>query len=167
MPINLRPLCPGDEDYAVQWGQDREFCLANGWEPDLPAGRIRAHWRGLITAPPRQFLRLGIVQDGVLVGYTDLADLVAVSGELGIAIGESRLWGQGIGTAAGQLMLRHAFEVLGLERVWAEVHEPNQRSHALMHRLGFVEIGREGTDLYRGQTVGLVQYKRNRPTRDQ
>ncbi|WP_291425459.1 GNAT family protein [Deinococcus sp.] len=167
MSVSLRSLCPGDENYAAQWGQDREFCLSNGWEPGLPAGRIQAHWRGLITAPPSQFLRLGIVHNGVLVGYTDLADLVAVSGELGVAIGESRLWGQGLGTAAGQLMLRHAFGVLRLERVWAEVHEPNRRSHALMQRLGFVEIGREGTDLYRGQTVGLVQYKLNRPTGDQ
>lgn len=82
--------------------------------------------------------------------------------ELGIAIGDSGLWGQGIGRQAGNLLLRHAFENLHLQYVWAEVHEPNERSHALMRKLGFTETSRHGTDEYQGQEVPMVQYRLER-----
>lgn len=158
MPVTLRPLRPGDEEYAVGWGADPEFCLANGWTPDLPPESIRGFWQTLIAVPSPQSLRLGIESEGRLVGFVDLAALSAESGEFGIAIGESGLWGQGIGTQAGNLLLAHAFHTLKLQYVWAEVHEPNRRSHALMKKLGFAETSRRGTDEYQGQLVPMVQY---------
>ena len=59
------------------------------------------------------------------------------SAEFGIAIGESDQWGRGIGTAAGELLLRHAFDDLGLQRIDAEVPDANARSLRLVQRLGF------------------------------
>ena len=112
----LRPLRPGDEESAVQWSRDAAFCAANDWAPDLPAERVRQHWQRLITAPPEGLLRLGIEQDEQLIGYADLAGLSADTGELGIAIGQSGRWGQGIGKAACTLLLAHAFDELGLEQ---------------------------------------------------
>lgn len=162
MSVTLRPMRPGDEEYAVQWGQDREFCLANGWEVDRPPERIRAHQRRVIDAPPIGLLRLGIEYHSRLVGFVALQDLNAESGELGIAIGESGLWGKGIGAQAGRLLLAHAFEVLHLQYVWAEVHATNERSHALMQKLGFREVSREGQDEYRGEVVKMVQYRLER-----
>lgn len=159
MALTLRPLRPGDEEYAVHWGQNTEFCLANDWELNLPPERIRTHWQKLIASTAPNFLRLGIELDGRLIGFVDLAALNAESGELGIGIGESRLWGRGLGWQAGTLLLAHAFCSLGLDHVWAEVHEPNRRSHALMGKLGMRETGREGTDEYQGQMVSMVQYR--------
>lgn len=150
---------PGDEETAVAWGADVAFCLANGWALQMPAERIRSHQRRLIDSPPEGLLRLGIEMDGRLIGFVDLADLNEQSGELGIAIGESGLWGGGIGAQAGRLMLAHAFEVRELEFVWAEVHLPNRRSQALMRKLGMTETGREGTDEYQGEVVPMVQYR--------
>ncbi|TDM16652.1 hypothetical protein [Macrococcoides canis] len=43
------------------------------------------------------FIRLGIELDDKLIGYADLAYIKGNSAELGIAIGESKLWGRGIG----------------------------------------------------------------------
>lgn len=87
----------------MKWGQDRAFCLANGWDLNMPAERIRKHQRGLI-------------------GYVALQDVNAETAEFGIAIGESGLWGQGIGQQAGKLLLSYAVHELHLKSVWAEVH---------------------------------------------
>ena len=156
--LSLRPLRPGDEVTAARWGQDREFCLANGWTPGLSERVLRRHWLMVMASIGSDFLRLGIEEEGRLIGYTDLADLTRSSGEFGIALGDPAAWGQGRGTRAGRLMLAHAFGPLGLLEVRAEVHVPNARSHALMHRLGFVRAGEGEPDLYRGERVPVWRY---------
>ncbi|MDV6373863.1 GNAT family N-acetyltransferase [Deinococcus arenicola] len=158
MELTLRPLLPGDEESAVRWGADEEFCLAIDWPTGLPAAHIRQHWQGLLTLTPPELLRHGIELDGVLVGYTDLAHFTEHSAEFGIAIGERELWGQRLGLRAGQLTLAHAFTELGLKTVTAEAHAPNLRSRALMLRLGFTEIGFGGLEDYQGQEVQVVRF---------
>lgn len=162
--VRLRPLRPGDEESAVRWGADEEFCLAIDWPVGLPAEHIRQHWRGLLTLTPPELLRHGITVGGVLVGYTDLAGFTGDSAEFGIAIGERALWGQGLGLQAGRLTLAHAFADLGLQTVTAEVHAPNLRSRALMRRLGFTEIGQGSPQEYRGALVPVIQFVLERNT---
>ena len=62
-------------------------------------------------------IRKGITFDGQLVGYADLADIDAFEARasLGYAIGNSSLWGQGLGLADAKLMLEFAFTDLKLE----------------------------------------------------
>lgn len=163
MPLILRPLRPGDEEAAVRWGADQEFCLAIDWTPNLPAERIRTHWRRIIRIPDPTFLRLGIELNGDLAGYVDLANLDGVSGEFGIAIGEPGQWGRGIGWQAGRYLLQFAFEELGLQSVKAEVHAPNHRSHALMQKLGFRTVGEAPPEFYQGELVRIIRYVINRP----
>ena len=156
--VRLRPLRPGDEESAVRWGADDEFCLAIDWPVGLPADHIRQHWRGLLVLTPPELLRHGVTLDGVLVGYTDLAGFTDSSAEFGIAIGERALWGQGLGLRAGRLTLAHAFGELGLQTVTAEVHAPNGRSRALMPRLGFSENGQGAPEEYRGEVVPVIRF---------
>lgn len=158
MELRLRPLRPGDEESAVRWGADEEFCLAIDWEVNLPPQRIRQHWQGIINASEPDFLRLGIALDDLLVGYTDLAQITANSAEFGIAIGERALWGHGLGLQAGRLTLAHAFTELGVQTVTAEAHAPNARSRTLMGRLGFTQTGLGGLEEYRGELVPVVRF---------
>ena len=165
--LTLRPLRSGDEETAVRWGANHEFCLATGWSPGLAPRVLRRHWQAVIADRSPDFLRLGIVQrgegqGGELVGYVDLGGLTAESAEFGIVIGEPEHWGQGVGTRAGRLLLAYAFGTLGLSVLRAEVHAPNLRSHALMRRLGFIPVGESGMDLYRGERVALVRYELRR-----
>ncbi|CAM3804574.1 GNAT family N-acetyltransferase [Deinococcus frigens] len=156
--LRLRPLRPGDEESAVRWGADEEFCLAIDWDVGLPPEQIRRHWQGIITASEPDFLRLGIESGKTLVGYTDLAQITSSDAEFGIAIGETGRWGRGLGQQAGRLTLAHAFGELGLQTVTAEVHAPNGRSRALMRRLGFVEVGRGRPEEYRGEVVPVIRF---------
>lgn len=160
--ICLRPLRPGDEEAAVRWSEDPVFCRANDWELDLPPERVCRHWRGLIEAPPPDFVRLGIERGGRLIGYGDWASITPQSAELGLAIGESRLWGQGLGVEAGRLLIAYAFGVLGLPQVRAEVHAPNTRSRRLMPKLGFREVGVVGEETYGGQPTPLIGFTLSR-----
>ncbi|MPY66633.1 GNAT family N-acetyltransferase [Deinococcus sp. SDU3-2] len=158
MTVTLRSLRPGDEEAAVRWAADPEFCRAAGWTVGLAGRVVRRHWQGIIAGTAPDFRRLGVEYGGRLVGYVDLAGLSVVSGEFGIALGERALWGRGVGTRAGRLLLAHAFDDLGLHTVTAEVHRPNLPSHALMRRLGFREVGEGGPDEYRGERVPTVWY---------
>ena len=65
------------------------------------------------------------------------------SGELGILIGEKDYWGQGYGTEAIRLLVKHAFETLNLHRVWLRVYETNPRAIRAYEKAGFVMEGRQ------------------------
>lgn len=61
------------------------------------------------------------------------------SAELSIMIGAPDYWGCGFGTEAIQLVTAHAFESMGLYRVWAE--SPNPAFNAIMRKLGWRHEG--------------------------
>ncbi|MDB5045670.1 MAG: acetyltransferase [Deinococcus sp.] len=158
MAVTLRPLHPGDEQAAVRWAADPEFCLAAGWTPHLAPCLISKHWKRLIAGADPDFLRLGVEEDGALLGYVDLANRQTHTAELGVAIGERTQWGRGLAAQACNLLLAQAFGPLGLTTVRAQVHAPNTRSHRLMLGLGFTVMGSGEPELYRGEWVEVVCY---------
>jgi RimJ/RimL family protein N-acetyltransferase len=64
------------------------------------------------------------------------------SAELGIVIGNKSYWNKGYGTKAIQLMLKHCFETLNLNRVSLRVYENNPRAVRCYEKAGFVHEGR-------------------------
>ncbi len=75
---------------------------------------------------------------------------------VGIFIGETDLWGQGIATEAAQLVLRHGFMVLPLRKIKAGYLEPNQASAKIQTNFGR-EVGRWHDEYWRdGQWVDHV-----------
>lgn len=90
----------------MKWSQDRAFCLANEWTLDLPADEVRQWWRKRGQTSP--YLRMVVLDDEV-VGYAEWQNLQGGVAELGIAIGDSGRWGQGLGARAGQMMLELGF----------------------------------------------------------
>jgi RimJ/RimL family protein N-acetyltransferase len=55
----------------------------------------------------------------------------------GILIGEKAEWSRGYGTEATRLIVRYAFDVLNLNRVWLHVLEDNQRGQRAYENVGF------------------------------
>jgi len=80
-----------------------------------------------------------VLEGDALVGFVALRPS-GEDRELMVAISE-RCWGRGVAQAAAAAALRHGFERLGLPRIVAAVDLPNERSHRLMTRLGFVVTG--------------------------
>jgi ribosomal-protein-alanine N-acetyltransferase len=80
-----------------------------------------------------------IEQDGAIVGLASLRP-TDDGRELVIAVSGHR-WGRGVALQAAKAAMSHGFDVLRLPRILAVVDVPNERSHRLMHRLGFVPTG--------------------------
>lgn len=60
-------------------------------------------------------------------------------GEYGIFIGEADARGRGIGTRAAKLMIRYAFEELGLHRLFLRVFADNAQAIGSYEKAGFVK----------------------------
>lgn len=69
--------------------------------------------------------------------------------EVGIFIGEKKLWNQGLGTEVMRLLLRHGFETLNLNRVALEVYASNPRAIRAYEKAGFVLEGRKRQAIFK------------------
>lgn len=161
--IRLRPLREDDVPTVASWGQDPRFVEHAGWTPGLPDSELRSFWRSVVSSPPPGMLRLGAERDRVLIGYVDLHGEGSEQRELGYAIGPSSCWGQGLGTAVAEAALIHAFEVLGLESVWAEALPANAASLRILQRIGMRRTGSGEQEVFRGVTGSYEQFRITSP----
>lgn len=159
--IKIRPIAISDYDAVLRWSQNETFCLANQWELNRDSNEVYSWWNKCVNNPSESFVRMGIEFDGNLIGYTDLANLSNDSAELGIAIGESSLWGKGIGFEAAHRTIEFASANLGIKVFEAETHETNIRSRKMLERIGFEEVSRIGSEIYLGENSRLIQYRLN------
>ncbi|WP_149277290.1 GNAT family N-acetyltransferase [Pareuzebyella sediminis] len=75
-----------------------------------------------------------------LCGLIRQKDIYRKSAEIGYWVGEP-YWGQGLATKAISLLVSHAFEQLGLVRVYAGVFEYNLGSMRVLEKNGFLREG--------------------------
>ncbi|WP_379343729.1 GNAT family N-acetyltransferase [Paenibacillus sp. GCM10027629] len=159
MDVRLRTLNMDDYDIVLNWSKDDVFCSANGWKKDRSAEEIYKWWSNCVNNKSEDFIRKGIEYNGKLVGYVDLACIKDLSAEIGIAIGESNLWGKAIGANAAICMMDYASKELGITILNGETHKTNYRSRKMLENLGFKEISRIGDEYYMGSRTELIQYK--------
>lgn len=70
-----------------------------------------------------------------LKGHTDMTEKDDEC-ELGYWLGKP-FWGQGLIPEAAREMLRHAFEDIGMSKVWCGYYEGNTRSKRVQEKVGF------------------------------
>ena len=68
-------------------------------------------------------------------------DTLAHSAEIGIMIGDKSAWNHGLGTETVELLLRHGFETLNLNRIFLSVYADNPRAKRAYEKAGFVHEG--------------------------
>lgn len=83
------------------------------------------------------------LDDGRLVGVCGLehVDPIHRNAEIGIFVAPPDEWGRGFGGDSIQVLMRFAFEVLGLNALWISAFAENERALALYRRLGFRDYG--------------------------
>jgi len=97
--------------------------------------------------------------EGRPVGQIELVEIHPLQrrAEMHLLLGEKDVWGRGYGTRAVRRLLGHAFDDLGLRRVFAMADEDNVRGIRLFERCGFA---REGLlrkhRLRHGQPVDMI-----------
>ncbi|MGD6834827.1 GNAT family N-acetyltransferase [Sutcliffiella halmapala] len=157
--IKIRPLSIDDFEYILEWSKDDTFCLANDWEKNRDGQELYKWWQHCVNNVSEDFIRLGIDLENRLIGYADLACIRENTAELGIAIGESILWGKRIGFNASLCMMDYASKQYDITVFNAETHETNIRSRKMLERIGFKEVSRIGSEQYLGTESQLIQYR--------
>ncbi|MCG1010761.1 GNAT family N-acetyltransferase [Salinicoccus sp. ID82-1] len=114
---------------------------------------------GQINNKSKDFTRKGIEFEGKLVGYVDMTAIEKDTVELGIAIGESDLWGKGIGTKALLHTIENVSRSLGITTFQAETQEENVRSRGMLKKLGFKEIQSVVIENHIGTNDRIIQYE--------
>jgi RimJ/RimL family protein N-acetyltransferase len=145
--VILRAITRDDLERLCQFENDVELSvLANGapWRPDLLA-RVQAEFDDqLHHEPPQNRVRFAIEADDKCIGDCSLQRIDRTSGttELGISIGDRDYLGRGYGRDAIRVLLRYAFRIQNLYRVWLGTGSDNERAIRCYRACGFVEEGR-------------------------
>jgi RimJ/RimL family protein N-acetyltransferase len=143
--IILRAPRPSDLQERLNYHQYPEINRMYGGslQQERPISEQDAlNWYRLMCRDP---LRWVIEADGKLAGIAGLHSLNEADRRARFIIGllHPGLLGRGIGTTATRLVLRHAFEEMGLHRVDLRVLAYNKRAIAAYRKCGFVQKGVE------------------------
>jgi [ribosomal protein S5]-alanine N-acetyltransferase len=139
----LRPLSPQDAPAMFAMMRDPETMRFWDWPAftdtetvdDIVAAQIADMDAG-------NALYWAVCREGVVIGCCDLSEIDRhhARAEVGFLFGRSS-WGQGHAFEAMTAIVNHAFGELGLARLWARFHAGNEKSRALLEKLGFAYEG--------------------------
>lgn len=160
--ITIRPLTADDltGDY-LNWMNDPEVCrfTSHGRFPQSKQ-EIEAFARSLDS---RDNIVWAIItkSQNIHIGNVALQqiDLINRSAEIAIVIGNKSHWGKGIATEAYKLVINHAFNTLGLLRVWTGMAKTNNGMRTVARKLGMQQEGTFKNAVFlEGRYVNVVNY---------
>lgn len=146
--VSLRPGKAGftETELLRRFGWSKDAILQY-WSGSIPTAKTFPEFRRVISE--RDWPRDGSRRSyAILAEHHGLVGMVSCygidwknrSGELGVYIGDSRLWGQGLGTDAVRTLIDHVFDDLGLRRICLNTFASNDRALRSYHRVGFRRV---------------------------
>lgn len=152
--VRLRSIERDDLPRFVRWLNDPEVRAGLSLTLPLSLEEEELWYRDVLQKPAAERpLAIEIRQGAGWVhigscGFNQI-DWRSRAGELGIVIGEKQFWNQGYGTEVMQLLLKHGFETLNLNRVALEVFDNNPRAIRSYEKAGFVLEGRKRQSMFK------------------
>lgn len=143
--VRLRPLREEDLQSLGSWWNDPAWMVFQGTKivptPSSPTAEMFRVWSSNKDASSFGF-SVEDIDSERLVGHVTIwgVDPVVRSGTLGIMIGGQYV-AQGFGTDAIRILLRFAFEELGLNKIELSLWEYNSRALRTYENFGFVIEG--------------------------
>lgn len=95
------------------------------------------------------------------VGNVSIQEISYVdrSGEFAIIIGEKAYWKKGYAIRACRLIIRHAFDQIGLQRVYVGASEKNLGAQKIVENVGFKKEGVRRKAIYKnGEFLDIYEY---------
>lgn len=138
----MRPPCESDVEVAYEWDRDPEMAAWNGRSPLSVS--LKAARRDYLSRWEEPSVKTFIIEagdPGEPVGMATLYDFRREGCELGIKIGPEVLRGRGYASEAVELLVRYAFEGLGLRTVRGSTLSHNRRMRRVFEKSGFRQIG--------------------------
>ncbi len=138
----LRPFHENDAENVYLYAKDPDIGPIAGWPPHKSVDESREVIRTVFTG--RECYAVCLECDGKAIGaielklngHTDMTDRDDEC-ELGYWLGKP-FWGQGIIPEAVMAVLRHAFEDIGMRKVWCGYYDGNDKSKRVQKKCGFV-----------------------------
>lgn len=145
--VILRPMKRDYLDKYFDYQNDVELLLLAGSEGVLPMeyDRLVARFEEHLTRPRDEVAWFGIeVQGGKFIGQCLLHnfDYTSRTCELGITIGDRDYFGQKYGRDVVKLLVKYAFRLRNMEKVWLTTLASNERAIRSFAACDFVEEGR-------------------------
>jgi len=150
--VILRRHVPENLEAFRRWYADPEIArLARYQEAPMRPEEIERFFAARVLGTEALAMAVHERSTDRLIGTCAFSQLDGDNGSalFHITIGEKDAWGRGHGTEATWLMLRHAFESLGLHRIGLFVFEFNERAIRAYTRCGFTVEGRARESIWR------------------
>jgi diamine N-acetyltransferase len=143
--VYLRALTHDDLDRVLAWHNDPELYATLGGHFRYVSREAETEWFQRITqARDEVNLAICLSEADVHIGniYLRNIDWVARNCELHAFIARAEHRGKGYGSTAVRLVTKHAFEDLGLVRIYLHVLANNSPAVATYEKCGFAKEGR-------------------------
>lgn len=142
--VQLKPICIEDTKNILYWRNQPFVC--NKFIIQEPFTRdIHERWLETMvdTGKVHQFIIYESVREIRPIGsvYLRDIDLGNRKAEFGIFIGEKECLGKGYGTEATELILKYAFQELGIHKVRLRVFASNEGAIECYKKAGFIQEG--------------------------
>ena len=137
----LRHFTDDDAEDVFKYARDPDVGPAAGWPPHKSVDESLDIIRNVLSYP--ETYAICLKEDGKAIGVVDIrenarTDLTDKDDEceLGYWLGRP-FWGRGIMPEAVREILKRAFTVLGMKKVWAGYYEGNEKSKRVQEKCGF------------------------------
>jgi len=140
--VRLRMLTKTDVEEMAAWDDDAEIEKYIGKK--FAPYETPLEWYSNLLKDNRQRGLAIETLDGQFIGDVGLQEISwrKRSAEVRICIADKEYWGRGYGTEALQILIRYAFEELGLEVLYLRVYADNLRAIRCYEKCGFEKKGR-------------------------
>jgi len=142
--MTLRPLTQGDAPIVQQLASEKDVASTTRLIPHPYPPGMAATW---IAALPELYQRAEMIVWGVAMDEGPLLGTVRLTlypvdnhAEMGYWIGKP-FWNNGYCTEAARAVVSYGFDVLGLERIYANYLARNPASGRVLHKLGMQQEG--------------------------
>lgn len=152
--VRLRPLVAGDAGAMYAGLDDREGMRLTGTQTGFTFEQVLHHCEHVEHAGDRLDYAIEVAGQPIGEAVLNCVDETNRSASFRIAIWRPDMQDQGFGSEATLLLVRHGFEVVGLNRIELEVYSFNPRARRVYDKIGFrLEGTRRQALLWNGEAV--------------
>ncbi|MBC7543267.1 MAG: GNAT family N-acetyltransferase [Candidatus Sericytochromatia bacterium] len=137
--VYLRPLDMEDAEQLIVWVNNAKVSQTLSFRWPMSRHQEEEYIQTLYTAKSEMTLAVCLKEENRFIGVAGLHGIDTINrlATVGLAIGETDVWGQGYGTEATRLIISTAFDRLNLQRLELSVESYNPAARRIYEKLGF------------------------------
>ncbi len=141
--IILRPITINDAQAMFASLSDAESMRLTGTQQTFTLDQVQQYCQRIAEADDRVDYAITLKEDPTYLGEVVLNDIdwQNRAANFRIALASEKLFGNGYGTEATQLIVHFGFRTLKLHRIELEVYDFNPRAQHVYEKVGFVQEG--------------------------